>query len=38
MWDLVSLIDFQFEAWKSTLWDKIDPELLMQLVKDMQTK
>jgi len=38
MWDLVALIDFQFEAWKSTLWDKIDTEVLMQLVKDMQTK
>lgn len=29
MWDLVSLIDYQFEAWKSTLWDKIDTEQLM---------
>lgn len=26
MWDLISLIDLQFEAWKSTLWDKIDTE------------
>lgn len=26
MWDLISLIEFQFEAWKSTLWDKIDTE------------
>jgi len=38
MWDLVSLIDFQFEAWKSTLWDKINTEDLMSLVKDMQAK
>lgn len=38
MWDLISLIDFQFEAWKSTLWEKIDTEVLMQLTKDMQTK
>lgn len=38
LWDLISLIDFQFEAWKSTLWDKIDTENLMQLIKDMQTK
>lgn len=38
MWDLVSLIDFQFEAWKGTLWDNIDTEVLMQLVKEMQTK
>ena len=29
MWDLISLIDFQFETWKSTLWDKIDTEQLM---------
>ena len=29
MWDLISLIDYQFEAWKSTLWDKIDTEQLM---------
>lgn len=38
MWDLVSLIDLQFESWKSTLWEKIDTENLMQLIKDMQTK
>lgn len=38
MWDLIALIDLQFEAWKSTLWDKIDTENLMQLIKDMQTK
>jgi dynein heavy chain len=38
MWDLISLIDYQFEAWKSTLWDKIDTEDLMQLIKEMQTK
>jgi len=29
MWDLVALIDFQFETWKSTLWDKIDTDNLM---------
>jgi len=38
MWDLISLIDYQFEAWKTTLWDKIDTESLMQLIKEMQTK
>jgi dynein heavy chain, axonemal len=38
MWDLIALIDYQFESWKSTLWDKIDTELLMQLIKEMQTK
>lgn len=36
MWDLVSLVDFQFNNWKQTLWDKIDTELLMQLIKEMQ--
>jgi len=29
MWDLVSLVDYQFETWKSTLWDKIDTDNLM---------
>jgi dynein heavy chain len=38
MWDLISLIDYQFEAWKTTLWDKIDTENLMSLIKEMQTK
>jgi dynein heavy chain len=38
LWDLVALIDFQFEAWKTTLWDKIDVGQLMTLIKDMQTK
>ena len=38
MWDLIALIDYQFESWKSTLWDKIDTELLMQLIKEMQSK
>jgi len=38
MWDLVSLIDMQFDAWKSTLWDKIDTDNLTNLIKEMQTK
>lgn len=38
MWDLIALIEFQFANWTSTLWDKIDTENLMQLIKDMQTK
>jgi len=38
LWDLISLIDYQFDAWKSTLWDKIDTEQLMQLIREMQTK
>jgi dynein heavy chain len=38
MWDLISLIDFQFDAWKSTLWDKIDTDSLQLLLQDMQKK
>jgi hypothetical protein len=38
MWDLVSLIDFQFDTWKNTLWDKIDVDNLMSQIKEMQTK
>jgi hypothetical protein len=38
MWDLIALIDLQFDSWRSTLWDKIDTDLLMTLIKDMQTK
>lgn len=38
MWDLIALIDMQFEAWKSTLWDKINTDNLLQLIKEMQTK
>ena len=37
-WDLISLIDFQFDAWKKTLWDKIDTEQLQQQIREMQTK
>ena len=32
------MIDYQFEAWKSTLWDKIDTDNLEQLIKEMQSK
>jgi dynein heavy chain len=28
MWDLISIIDGQFESWKETLWDNIDAENL----------
>jgi len=28
MWDLIALIDLQFDNWRSTLWDKIDTDLL----------
>ena len=38
MWDLIALIDMQFDAWKSTLWDKIDTDNLTNLIKEMQNK
>jgi dynein heavy chain len=38
MWDMVALVQYQFDNWQKTLWDKIDTENLMQLIKDMQTK
>lgn len=38
MWDVISLIDFQFWAWRSSLWDKIDIDGLASQIKDMQTK
>jgi dynein heavy chain len=38
LWDLISLIDYQFDNWKSTLWENIDTENLMQLIREMQTK
>lgn len=38
MWDLIALIDLQFDNWRSTLWEKIDTDLLQTLIKDMSTK
>ena len=41
MWDLIALIDTQFGAWKKQLWEAIDTENLVQLIKKMmdeQTK
>lgn len=38
MWDLIALVDYQFNAWKSTLWDKIDTDSLVSQIKDIQTK
>jgi len=38
MWDTIALVDMQFESWKKTLWNQIDTEQLMTLIKDMQTK
>ena len=37
MWDLISLIDYQFGAWKTFLWDKIDTDNLTRLVGEMRT-
>lgn len=37
VWDLVSLVDFQFASWSTTMWDKIDPDNLEMLVKNFQT-
>ena len=37
MWDLISLIDYQFDTWKETLWAKIKTDDLLQLVEKMRT-
>ena len=37
-WDLVALIDGQFESWKKQLWDAIDTDSLETLIKDMLEK
>ena len=37
MWDLISLIDYQFDEWKETLWAKIKTDDLLQLVEKMRT-
>ena len=37
MWDLISIIDGQFESWKETLWENIDADNLEQLLKNMKT-
>jgi dynein heavy chain len=38
MWDLIALIDNQFDSWKQTLWDQINTDNLTALIKDMQSK
>lgn len=38
MWDLISLIDLQFDSWKKTLWDNINAESIATLLKDIKTK
>jgi dynein heavy chain len=37
VWDLISLVDYQFANWSTTLWDKIDPDNLELQVKSFQT-
>jgi dynein heavy chain len=41
MWDLISIIDGQFDSLKETLWDNIDADSLetnLKAMKDNQTK
>ena len=38
MWELIALIDGQFESWKKTLWDQIDASNLEVLIREMQLK
>jgi dynein heavy chain len=38
MWDLIALIDMQFDSWKRTGWEQIDTDQLSNLIKDMQSK
>lgn len=38
MWDLIQLVHFQFNAWKLTLWDKIDTDSLLAQIKELQKK
>jgi dynein heavy chain len=37
-WDLIGLVDSQFDAWKKTLWDAIDTDGLIQQCRDMASK
>lgn len=38
MWDLVSLVEFLFTSWRSTLWDKIDTDSLTAQIKELEKK
>ena len=38
MWDLIQLVHYQFNAWKLTLWDKIDTDFLLAQIKELQKK
>ena len=37
-WDMIQLIHFQFNAWKLTLWDKIDTDSLLAQIKKLKKK
>jgi dynein heavy chain len=36
VWDLISLVDYQFANWSETLWDQINPDDLELQVKSFQ--
>ena len=36
MWDLISIIDGQFDNWKETLWDNINADDLESLLKNIK--
>merc|ERR1719162_793911 len=38
LWDVIGLVKDTFLDWNSTLWDKIDTDNLLTLVKDVQTQ
>jgi dynein heavy chain len=38
MWDLIALIDYQFESWSTTLWNDIQPDELERLIKEFSSK
>lgn len=38
MWDLISLIDMQFDSWKKQLWEDIKTDDLAAQIKDMEAK
>jgi len=36
MWDLIAVVQHQFDDWKKTLWDKIDTDALLMACKKLQ--
>jgi len=38
MWDLIALIDMQFDSWKKQLWEDINTDDLAAQIKDMEAK